>query len=187
MTSPIGTRHRRAPAQAFVHRRTPTFVLPGLARDCITCRLHFAFVTRPLKAICLLRLKRPPNNVFLQRYWFRKPLKTSGYQNNLSVAFQPGNKISLLLNSLKKTIKAPGYQKPYSSPPNLSSKNIPPLPPDLISLLSRPAIGMRGRKPVSESPGFSCGLPLSVYPENLQRTDARGITCLQKKLIEVIR
>jgi len=31
-------------------RRAQTFVLPGLARDCIACRLLFAFVTLPLKA-----------------------------------------------------------------------------------------------------------------------------------------
>jgi|AntRauTorckE6833_2_1112554.scaffolds.fasta_scaffold00696_1 hypothetical protein len=34
-----------------LHIRAPAFVLPGLARDCIACRLHFAFETRPLKAI----------------------------------------------------------------------------------------------------------------------------------------
>jgi len=66
MKSSVGTRLRRAPALftdvcqdlACGHRRTPPlvadvrqpFVFPGLARDCIACRLLFAFVKRPAKA-----------------------------------------------------------------------------------------------------------------------------------------
>jgi len=51
------------------------------------------------------------------------------------------------LLSLKKTIKKPGYQKPYYSPSNLSRKNIPPLPPNLISLLIWLAFEMKRESP----------------------------------------